>query len=274
MNAPSINLMPPFLRTLSCLSLLTLVSSARAQEVEAPVPFYRVYEYETPLQDWAEAALWNSYIPSSDLDYEHFGEELRREDLWAHSLEAEYGLTDQFSLAGYLDFEDPQDAPLRTIRGRVEARYRIGQRYDYFINTALYAEYIVPRHDYSDTQELETRLILDKDFEDFRVILNPIVEIGTTGEGQGDVDLGFAGGVYYRRFYLAQPGLELFSQFGRADDIASWHEQQQILFGTVELHFLPGLDWQLGVGGGLTDASDNLTVKSILRYEFDVSRLF
>lgn len=273
MNALAVNSKARRLGAWLCLSLI-VCATARAQQVEAPVPFYRVYDTETPLQGWLEPTLWNSYVPSSDLGYEHFGEELDREGLWAHSLELEYGVTENFSLASYLDFEDPEAAPARFIQGRVEARYRFGQRFDHFINTALYAEYVVPRHDYSETQDLETRLILDKDLGDFRVVLNPTVETGTTGEGQGDVDLAFAGGVYYRRYSLAQPGLELFSRFGMADNIASWKDQQQILFGTVDLRFLPGLDWQLGAGAGINGSSDDVTIKSILTYEFDLSRTF
>ncbi|HEY1582652.1 MAG TPA: hypothetical protein VGF73_06105, partial [Chthoniobacterales bacterium] len=200
-------------RSLLFLILLLLpLSIARAQTNESvgdPESFYRVYQYDTPLTGWLELNLWNTYIPQSDLSYDHFGEEHHRTGLLATSIEAEYGLTDHLSVAGYVDFEDPHGGDFEFTRGRVEARYRFAQRYDWPVNLALYAEYYFPRHDFSDSQEIETRIIADKDLNDYRVALNAIFSKDTTGsEASSEVRGSLAAGVYWRRYLNVQPGLE------------------------------------------------------------------
>lgn len=264
-------------RGVLCCGLLLLLASSGVQaqtnaqpstptdgggEDEASQSFYRVYQYDTPLAGWSEPTLWTTYIPRSRSGYNHFGKSLEREGLTAYSLEWEYGATDHASIAAYLDFEDPHNAPLRFTRGRIEARYRFHQRYEHFFNTAVYAEYYLPRKSYSRSQELETRVILDHDFNDFRVALNPILSIETTGNPDKRVNPSFAGGVYYRRRYLAQPGLEIYDDF---------RNKQHVIFPTLDLR-VGGLWWHVGMGLGLTHASDNLTFKSILTYEFNSIR--
>ncbi|GJG86118.1 hypothetical protein tb265_12990 [Gemmatimonadetes bacterium T265] len=203
---------------------------------------YRVYQWDTPMQGWAEPALWNSWVARSDLDYSHFGKTVREQGVTAHSAEFEYGMTDQFTLATYADFESAPGLPLRYTAARVEGRYRFGSRYQRFLDPALYLEYSVPRAKYEAAQELEARLILQRDLNDFRLVLNPIVgrtfsneqssssggSSGgpSTGEHGGGSEMvgtenagsrfsgGFAGGVYWRSYHFAQPGVEYYNQVG------------------------------------------------------------
>ncbi len=260
------------------LFLLSLAAGSRLlaqtnDSVGDPESFYRVYQYDTPLTGWLEFNLWNTYVAKSDLAYDHFGEEHHREGLLATSLEAEYGLTDHLSLAGYLDFEDAHGGDFEFTRGRVEARYRFAQRYDWPVNLGLYAEYYFPRHDFSDSQELETRIIADKDFNDYRVALNAIFSKDTTGsESSSQVRGSVAAGVYWRRFFNFQPGLEYYADFGELGKIPSLGDQHHTIFATVDWRWSKNWVWHLGVGKGLTDASDDVVVKSMLTYEFNAIR--
>jgi hypothetical protein len=238
--------------------------AANAQE-----SFYRVYQYETPLVGWSEPAIWNTYIGKSDNAYGH-GTAATRQGMWAHAAELEFGLTDHFSLAGYADFQDAPGLPPEYVQTRIEGRYRFAQAYEHFFDTAVYAEYYLPRKSFSNSQELETRLILQRDIEDWRIALNPIVSVATTGDEAGEApNLQLAAGLYYRRHFHVQPGLEIYTDFG---GIGHWNEQRYVAMPVVDLHLKPGLVWEIGVGGGLTNASDRLVVKSILYYEFNAVR--
>ena len=66
---------------------------------------YRVYEWETPADGWAEPTLQTYYVAKSDRRYEHFGESVRQRGVSAHTLEAEYGLTDRATAGVYADFD-------------------------------------------------------------------------------------------------------------------------------------------------------------------------
>lgn len=281
---------------------VAVLVAAAAGAAPAAAQRYRVYQWDTPMQGWAEPALWNSVVAKSDLDYSHFGRTVREQGVTAHSAEFEYGMTDQFTLSTYADFESAPGLPLRYTAARVEGRYRFGSRYQRFFDPAIYLEYSVPRAKYEASQELEARLILQRDLNDFRLVLNPIVgrtfsnqssasESGASGSGSsgsgehgGGSEMvgtenagsrlsgGFAGGLYWRRYHLLQPGVEYYNQVGPLGQLLAVRDQRHAIVPTVDLRFIPGLDWNLGLVVGLTPGSDRFTVKSVLSYEFQTIR--
>jgi hypothetical protein len=248
------------------LSLMLLSRVADAQ-------LYRVYQWETPMQGWAEPTLWNSYVAKSARRYAHFGDSSRTyQGLWAHSLELEYGLTDRWSAAIYADLEQPAGRPMKYTRTRAEMRYKLFDRYSRFVNPALYLEYYLPAGGYG-SNELEGRLILEKDFNDIRVDLNPIVSKALSGDEvtQGAALEG-AAGVYYRRHLFLQPGVEYFPRFGPIGAPLRVGQQTHVVFATADVRPAPGWWWQIGLGRGLTSGSDAWTIKSVFAYEFQTIR--
>lgn len=275
----------------------TLAAPAAAQR-------YRVYQWDTPMAGWAEPALWNAVVAKSNLDYSHFGKTVSEQGVTAHSAEFEYGLSDRFSGAVYADFESAPGLPLRYTAARVETRYRFGDRYQRIFDPAIYVEYSIPRAKYDAAQDLEARLILQRDLSDFRLVLNPIVgrtfsnEKSSSSSGGGSTSSGssgsaehgggsemvgtehagsrlsggFAGGLYWRRYHLVQPGIEYYNQIGPLGQVLALRDQRHALVPTVDLRFIPGLDWNLGLVVGLTPGSDKYTVKSVLSYEFQTIR--
>lgn len=172
-------------------------------------------------------------------------------------------MTDHFAAGVYADFEDPRGGSFKLTRGRIVGRYRFKQRYDQFFNTAVYAEYYIPRKSYGEGQELELRLILDKDVNDFRFVMNPTLTKVTTGGNGRPLRPGFAGGAYYRRKRFAQPGLEFYSDF---------KEKTATVFPTVDVYATPRLHWNFGVGLGLTNKSDKVVFKSVLSFDITAIR--
>jgi len=87
---------------------------------------YKVYGYQPAEAGELEFVIWNSYIPSSDVSYNYFGREVERKGLFAHSLELEYGLSNKWGIAAYLDFEDPKDGSFRYVRTKaIMAHYAL-----------------------------------------------------------------------------------------------------------------------------------------------------
>lgn len=241
---------------------LTTLGACCTSILLAQEDFYKVYQYETPLVGRAELSLYNTYIPGSNLDLNYFNKTLSRQNMFAHSIEAEFGITDHFAVGAYADFEDPRNGNFNYVRSHFVARYRFFQRYDKLVNTALYVEYYVPRRSYSTSQELEARLILDKDFKDFRVALNPMVSVYTTGDEGKSLQPGINAGIYYRR-HNVQPGLEFYSNL---------KEKTASVFPTVDIFLSPTISWNFGLGFGLNKQSDEFTIKSILQFDFQAIR--
>jgi len=258
-------------RILAIVALLAgLSAAARAQEVPT---FPRVYQWETPQEAWLELSLWETYLPSSDLPYQGFGLDVSRRHLWAHSIEVEYGVTDRLALAAYADFEDPTGHALAFTQARVEARYRLFDRYQRVLNPALYVEWTWPRGAYGAPEELEARLILERDLGDLRVVANPtLVRAWSGDEAQRATSLALAAGVYERRFWIAQPGVELFWSMGSASAWPAFRRQYFLLGPSADVNVTPALGFHLAAGFGLTNGTDQAMVRGFLTYQFDTVR--
>jgi hypothetical protein len=236
--------------------------------------FYKVYGYQPAEAGELELVLWNSYIPSSELSYNFFGNEVERKGLFAHSIELEYGLSNKFGVALYFDFEDPRDGNFKFVRTKaLMAHWALFDKGSRPVDIALYFEYIIHNKNYKDYEELEVRLILEKDIGSFRVDLNPIFEKKTSGSKVDEgLEFNYAMGLYYmpdgdgiqvNTNLVIRPGLEFYGKMGEISDFKPGSEQRHVLFPTLDLLIGKRIKWQLGIGFGLTDASDKLTFKSI-----------
>lgn len=256
-------------RAAACLAAGAFLLPAAACGQEAPPDFPRTYTYDTPLAGWAEVSAWTTGIVDSSQPDEEFGRTTSRQGRVAHSIEGEYGLTDRLSVGGYLDFDDPNGQPFRFTEGKIEARYRFSNRQDLFVNPGLYVEYYFPRKGFGH-QEIETRIILDKDLNDFRLAANPRLSFATTGaEADGTPEAGLDLGLYYRRHAGFQPGLEYHGDFGRVGD---WSHQHHYIEPTADIGLGKQLTWHLGAGVGLGGKADGFIAQSVLTVEFDVLR--
>jgi hypothetical protein len=234
--------------------------------------FYQVYGYTTPDANEKELVYWSTYIPSSDQSYAFFGDTVSRQGLFAHSLELEYGITNNFTVALYLDFEDPKGEPVKWIRTKaVMLYYQLFDKNFLPVDLALYAEYKLPRKGYKSSEELEFKLIMEKDVKFHRFILNPTFEKKISGEGVSEgVEFALNGAYTFLRNPVFQPRLEYHSKMGELYDMPSYGEQNNYIFPAFDLFFgkYGQFRWHAGVGFGLTDPADNIIVKSILSWGF------
>jgi len=232
--------------------------------------FYKVYGYETLDAGELELVYWNSYVVSSDHQMAFFDSRVDREGLIAHSFEMEYGLSHRWTVGAYLDFFDPPGASLKYVRTKaLVTYYRFYEKGSRPIDLGLYVEFIFPRKSYEDSEELEAKLILEKDFGSWRVDLNPTFEKKISGEEvEEGMDFNLAAGIYYRQFPWIQPGLEYYAKFGELREFRSWDEQQHVLFPTIDLIFKLRYHLHAGIGIGLNDGADDLTWKTIFSVEF------
>jgi hypothetical protein len=176
-----------------------------------------------------------------------------------------YGLTDWWEVGLYLPFaiHDQQflsdSVKLRTLFVSPHADQR---NFFYGINFELSNS--TPK--FSQTRfGLEMRPIIGVRNADWEFIVNPIVDVGFGKYGEAD----FAPAVRLARkldtdLFL---GLEYYADFGEIGHFGRLPEQQHTLFAVSD--FKVGVfDIDLGVGYGLTPASDRLVVKTIIGYAF------
>src|SRR6202035_2980945 len=114
---------------------------------------------------------------------------------------------------------------------------------------------------------LEIRPIVGVRNADYEFIVNPIVDIGFGQYGQAD----FAPAARIARKLGPDlfVGLEYYADFGEIGNFARLADQQHTLFAVTDFK-LGVFDVDLGVGYGLTSASDRFVIKTIVGYAFPV----
>lgn len=233
--------------------------------------FYRIYQYQTAEAGEKEAVYWFSAI-NSDHRYSFFGDEVDRNGLTAHSLEMEYGLSNKWTVGFYLDFEQPEGQNLRHVRSKaLMAHGRFWEKGERPIDLGFYAEYKLPRKGYSDSEELEFIIIMEKDYGFHTFVLNPVFEKKISGPDVVEgVECAINGGYYYKKSPSIQPGIEIFSKIGELKDPHDFKTTKTYLFPSVyvTLGKKGRIIWHTGLGFGLTDPADNMVFKSILSVGF------
>lgn len=245
------------------LLFLTLFSISPAE-----ARHFKVYGYQGPDAGEVELVYWTDYVLSSDLQMPFFGKSVDREGLWAHTLEVEYGVTDRWAIAGYVDFEQPSGEGLKYVQWRaVAARYRFFERGERFFNPALYLEYYFPDADWHGApgEKIEARLILEKQIGATVLRINPKLEKTLSGpDVEEGVEFEYAVSLYRRLTSRIEPGIEFYGAMGEATNFKSRRAQEHYIVPAVSWRLQPHVDWNIGVAFGLTEASDDIVVKSFI----------
>jgi hypothetical protein len=178
-----------------------------------------------------------------------------------------YGVTDWWEVGLYLPFaiQDQQflsdSFKLRTLFVSPNADQR-----NFFYGINFEFSNTTPK--FSQTRfGLEIRPIVGVRNADYEFIVNPIVDIGFGQYGQAD----FAPAARIARKLGPDlfVGLEYYADFGEIGNFARLADQQHTLFAVTDFK-LGVFDVDLGVGYGLTSASDRFVIKTIVGYAFPV----
>ncbi len=238
---------------------------------------FKVYGYKTPHAGEIELVYWTDYVVQSDLTMGYFEKTVEREKLLGHTIEVEYGVTDRWTIAGYLDFEQPSGEDFKYIQSRaVVSRYRFFEKGQRFFDGAIYIEYYLPETRYPEKstgagepkEKIEARIILEKDFGSTTLTLNPKFEkVVSGGHVEEGLEFEYGASLYYKMTPKLKPGLEIYGGMGELVDFKPYDKQKHYIVPAAKWKLSDHLKWNIGVAFGLTNASDDIVVKSILEWE-------
>jgi hypothetical protein len=239
----------------ACLAILMSgMADARARDYLVNQP------YSTAEQGEVEVAFWND-VNFSDAD---------NDDSYntKHQIELEYGMTDHFMLAYYEVFTWDQALEWQRDEFKIEAKFRFAEAGQWPVDLALYAEYKNPngsRDVRSDA--LESKIILSKDFGPWNVIGNVIVERHLNEHTPWSFE--YTAGVSRALSPTARAGIEVKESIGDSDEFG-WRRDDRELYVVPGIYFSPRPHLRVVVGPafGLTDASDDVQLRSIFEFEF------
>ena len=72
----------------------------------------------------------------------------------------------------------------------------------------------------------------------------------------------------YKLNRWVSPAVEYYGDMGPIQPLQSLQKQQHFIVPALNLHFLPQLELNLGLGVGLTNSSDGVFIESIVGWTF------
>jgi hypothetical protein len=263
---------------LALLPLLVVLLHARLAAAQLDPFEFEVYPAKTLDRGMLEIESLNSVVANGHRNGEEGTSKgtLPSQSMWRTAFEATYGLTDRIEAAAYLNLAKPRGYNLQYAGSKFRLRGSLFDQGQLPLDLGWYIELEYNRVPKFDDQklELELRPIIQRDFGDFSLMLNPIFEKILVGsEAKEGFEFGYAHGIYYRWMRALTPGIEFYGGIGMIKHPDSSKEQQHYIFPVVrgESH---GIEYSVGPGFGLTRGSDRVIVKFNLGLEKFIGALF
>jgi hypothetical protein len=197
--------------------------------------------------------------------------------MYRTAIELTYGLTDSIEAAAYLNLARPDAASFQYAGSKFRLRGSFFDPGKYFIDLGWYTElewHQTPQFD-DATLELEVRPIMEKDFGRLQILAAPIFEKPLVApDTSGGFEFGYTAGVYYNYWRAASPGVEFYGGIGLMSNPDPLHEQQHYVFPVIRGYLPGGLEYNFGVGIGMTSGSDQVITKLNIEFKHFIGTLF
>jgi len=187
------------------------------------------------------------------------------------TLEVTQGFTPWFETGFYLFTSIQPDEGWEFVGTHVRPRLRVPESWQWPVGLSLSSEIGYQRREYSvDTWTVEIRPIIDTQLGRWYLSLNPTFARAIEGP---DVRRGWeftpAAKVSYEVVSKVSLGIEYYGAIGPPGNVDRPRDQEHLLFAVVDLDLGKNWEFNLGLGAGLTPATDSFIVKSIIGYRFD-----
>jgi hypothetical protein len=200
---------------------------------------------------------------------------------WAHenidpyqiheTLEATYGVFKHLEIGQYLATAKLSNGNYEYSGSRSKIHFGIGDPDRWAVAFGGNIELDYMRRDAEENPlTLELRPILESHFHNFAVVANLAFEKPFSGPGTHEgMQFDPSGEIIYNGLFDSfSPALEYYGDMGAISPMPSIQRQQHFLVPALNVDIDPRLEVNLGVGIGLTRASNGLFLKSILGWTF------
>jgi hypothetical protein len=190
------------------------------------------------------------------------------------TLEITQGLNEWSEVGFYVFTSAHSETGWQWVGDHIRPRVRAPESWHWPVGASLSMEIGYQRAIFSpDTWTWEIRPIVDKEKGRLYWAVNPALERTWHGPGVNEgMDFSPAVKVSWDFTKAIAGGVEYYADYGNITDIASLHDQQQMVFPAIDLNVSPKWEINFGVGVGATAATDHWIVKGILGRRFDWGR--
>jgi hypothetical protein len=187
------------------------------------------------------------------------------------TLEITQGINNWSEVGFYVFTSVQSDLGWQWVGDHIRPRVRVPPQWHWPVGVSLSQEIGYQRATFSaDTWSWEIRPIVDKQSGRLYWSINPAFERVFHGPGVNrgfDFAPGVKVGWDFTKVFTG--GFEYYGDYGDIRNIVPLHDQQQMIFPTIDLNVSPEWEINFGVGVGPTSATDHWIVKLIIGRRFD-----
>ena len=185
------------------------------------------------------------------------------------TFESSYGLTKNVELGGYLQTALLADGTFAYAGAKLRTKIVTSPTFHEHVRLGVNLELArIPERFEINRWDTEIRPIAAWEDDDWLFAFNPILSIALAGKDAGSPSFEPALAAYKKVRDVFSFGLEYYGTIGKPYNPSPRRDQLHYIYGVGNL--LAFDDWELnvGVGGGLTDASNGLVMKAIVGHVF------
>ena len=249
-----------------CVCVIAMLADARPSHA---IDFYeiQIYDTDTTPQGHLTLELHSNTTTTAT-------GQLAKSQMNAHqiheTLEATYGLLRWVEVGQYFATAKLSNGEYEYAGSRTKIHFGIPQTFDWPVQFGANIEFDYMRRAAEENPTtLELRPIVGTSYKKFRLVANLAFEDPFSGPG---AHRGFqfdpSGELVYELNHWVSPALEYYGDMGSIQPLAKVQDQQHFIVPTLNFHFLPQLEVNLGVGFGVTRASNGVFLKSIVGWTF------
>jgi hypothetical protein len=192
------------------------------------------------------------------------------------TLEGTYGLTPHIEIGQYLATAKLSNGDYEYAGSRSKCHFGIAATDSWPIRFGGNIELDYMRQAAEEQPlTLELRPIVETSIKRFLVIANLAFEKPFRGpKTHQGVTFAPSGQISYQLFPWLAPAIEYYGDMGAIEYFPAVEDQQHFLVPALNLYLLPELELNLGIGYGLTRASNGIFLKAIVGWDFHLGPAF
>ena len=186
------------------------------------------------------------------------------------TLEATYGVMRWIEIGQYFATAKLSNGNYEYSGSRTKIHFAIPQTFEWPVQFGGNIEFAYMRRAAEENPlTLELRPIIGGTYKKFRLVANLAFEDPFSGPGaHRGMQFAPSGELVYDLHRWVSPAIEYYGDMGAIQPLAKVQDQQHFIMPALNFHFLPRLELNLGVGIGVTRASNGIFLKSIVGWEF------
>lgn len=216
--------------------------------------------------------IYSPNVTKGELEIEYggsttFDKEKDKNNLQSHETEFEYGLTDRIQLELNGSFEKRPDESIKSHAVGFGGRYQFFEQGENWLDSGLLLTYNRATHPDMDPDSIEVKLLLEKQWGQFLHRANIGIEQEVGAHATGGPDRVFLWNSRYRFDSHFEPGFEIQSDFGKANETHNFNQQEHYIGPAIYGQVIPGLKYEAAYYFGVSDTASTGAARVLLEYE-------